>query len=404
MSISASSLRVHHRRPPSLLKLACAACLSAPLLSGCATYFKPYVNATPASQSPLESDALPKISGALAAIDQWIKDTSERRSDFNTSQRVLNVVTFGLATGAVVAPMYNAYKDLVTALAVGAGTSFTANALFFGGGEIDVYAAGVVSLACVQQRGGAMIGAMSPQSVAELKQDYLVLATRADACLQADSGRFHASYAAAVDALQRVQGSDPSASIKLYQAGQNVVFAMNAEIDKRAPSPAAVFAAARSLAGLSIGAGTGPSPPAKDAKAIAPPCPEAEKSFLLDKIAYYEQRRRTADAALNGVSELDTACVFNAPQMAALAVNQEAITIVADASFNIGVSGGRPPYEGVWDKDPKASGVVLSQPTPDTFAVQGLPTVKDGTFKLTIRDSSAARASKLVTVTSKAKN
>ncbi len=96
--------------------------------------------------------------------------------------------------------------------------------------------------------------------------------------------------------------------------------------------------------------------------------------------------------------------MFGAPAVADFAVNQDAITVVADAKTNIAVSGGRAPYVASWDKDPTSSGVLLSQPVPDTFTVQGTSAPKDGSFKLTIRDSSAARSSKVVTVTSKAKS
>ena len=253
-----------------------------------------------------------------------------------------------------------------------------------------------------------MIGAMSPENVSAMREDFDKLRPRL-ACLDLDErARVEASYEAAIDSLQRLVGSDPSASIKLYQAGQNVVLAMNAEFDKRAPTAAAVFAAAKSLSGLSVGTTTNAAPTKEGAKGSAqgsaPVCAPSEKNYLLGRISYYEQRRKSADAALNGVGELDTACVFAAPATAEFAVNQDAITITANAKVNIAVSGGRPPYIATWDKDPSTAGILLSQPVPDSFTVQGASTVKDDSFKLTIRDSSVARSAKVVAVTSKAKS
>jgi len=101
-------------------------------------YFKPYIDAYPSGKSPLKSEDLLRTSQTLAVIDEWISQTAEKRADLSQGQRALNVATFGLAAGAVVAPVYNAYKDLVTALGLGAGAAYTANALFLGGGQIDV--------------------------------------------------------------------------------------------------------------------------------------------------------------------------------------------------------------------------------------------------------------------------
>lgn len=204
--------------------------------------------------------------------------------------------------------------------------------------------------------------------------------------------------------MQRIEGSDLSAAIKLRQAGQNVVIALNQEIDKRAPTPEAIFAAARSLAGFApVSTAAPPAPSPKEAARDLAICPAEEKAFLVSQIAFYDQKQRVADRAIDGVNGLDTACLFNAPAIPDLAVSQESIVIVADAKVNIGVSGGRPPYHGTWDIEPGGAGVILSQPTPDVFMVQGIAGIKDGTYKLTIRDSSASGAFKVVTVTAKAK-
>jgi len=338
-------------------------------------------------------------------IDGWAQAVEQKRRDTSLAQRSLNIVTFGLAAGAVIAPIYNAYKDVSSALALGAGTAFTGNTLFFSSDQISLYGAAAMSLACIQQRGGALVSALSPEgSASELRSRFVVMMQELPlACLATpEYTRLKVAFDSAYVSVQRVEGSDESAAIKLRQAGQNVVIALNQEIDKRAPTPEAIFAAARSLASFAPVTTSAPSVSTPRALGVGT-CSDDERAFLISQMGLYEQKQKVADRALDGVNGLETACVFNAPAIPDLTVDQEKITLVAEAKVNISVRGGRPPYRGTWDTDPASAGVILSQPTPDVFMVQGIAGIKDGSYKLTIRDSSASGTTRVVTVTAKAK-
>jgi hypothetical protein len=372
------------------------------MISGCA-YLNPYVEAYPKGVPSVTVSTLPRTGEAINLVDGWAQAVEQKRRDTSLAQRSLNIATFGLAAGAAIAPIYNAYKDASSALALGAGTAYTGNALFFSSDQISLYGAAAVSLVCIQQRGGALVSALSPEgSAAELRSRFiLMLQGRPPACLATpEYTKLKVAFDSAYVSMQRVEGSDESAAIKLRQAGQNVVIALNQEIDKRAPTPEAIFAAARSLA--SFAPVTTAAPKLETPRELGV-CPDEEKAFLVSQTGFYEQKQKVADRALDGVNGLDTACVFNAPAIPDLTVDQDKIVLVAEAKVNISVRGGRPPYHGTWDIDPASAGVILSQPTPDVFMVQGISGIKEGSYKLTIRDSSASGTSKVVTVTAKAK-
>src|SRR5438034_5660911 len=52
---------------------------------------------------------------SMQELDAWQQITSSKHDHLSKTIRSLNIATFGLAAGAVVAPVYNAYKDLVSA-------------------------------------------------------------------------------------------------------------------------------------------------------------------------------------------------------------------------------------------------------------------------------------------------
>jgi hypothetical protein len=190
------------------------------------------------------------------------------------------------------------------------------------------------------------------------------------------------------------------AALKLRQAGQNIVFSLNREIDSRAPSAAAIYAAARSLAPLTPAAT--PAPPGPASRGFAATCPSKDDIDLFKaQKTYYQKRQRALDDALDELDKLNSACELNAPPIADLAVSRDSITLAAETSYPIRITGGRPPYDCTWDTKPPSTSIALLHSTPDVCEVVGLSTIKNGEFKLTIRDSGASARSKVVTVTAK---
>lgn len=372
----------------------------AALASGCA-YMNPYIDAHPRTAAG-EMGGLPQSSKALADIDRWAEQVESKHKDTSRWNRGLNLATFGLAAGAVIAPIYNAYKDLTTALAMGAATSYAGNTLFFASDQLSLYGAAQTSLGCIQQRGEALGSAMPEGSAERFDADFWrLVGSRVEACAaDTDYLKLQATFNAAFIAIQRVQGSDAPSAARLRHAGQNVVIALNREIDKRSPTPEAVFAAAKSLAPFSAGFG---APSATQPRAaVAAVCPDESKAFFAAQVPYYAQRQRAAEVALDGINDLDAACVFNAPVVADLALDQDKVVLVEGASVNVNIRGGRPPYEVSWVVEPAANaGVTLSQPLPDRMNLRGTSGIKDQEYKIIVRDSSASGRTRTLPVVAK---
>jgi hypothetical protein len=325
----------------------------------------------------------------------------------------LNLATFGLAVGAATAPVYNAYKDLTTALALGAGATYAANTLFFPVDQAQLYAAAVGALSCVHQRGEGLLVALSPEgSAAALQTQFDTMLTavpgvcRSSPAAKPVFDEFETAFNRAYVSMSRVESSDFAAGIKLHRAGQNVVLALNQEIDNRAPSAAAVLAAAKSLSALTT---TTVAPAAKqaiprgfeDPTSRALVCPDQVIAQMKTQTDFYRRRQQALDNALDALDALDQSCVFNAPVVAALSVSQESVVLVPNSSVSLVVSGGRPPYSFTWDTTPPNTSIVLQRPVPEIFIVEGVSTLKDGSYRLTIRDSGVSARSKTVQVTAK---
>jgi hypothetical protein len=222
---------------------------AAALLSGCA--YQPYINEYQSSSvaSKAVEDALPRLSSSIKSIDQWAKDTQQRRNEFRTRHTALDIATFGLAAAAVIAPVFKAHHDLTTSLAIGAGGSYAINTLFLPNDLIVLYSSALVALSCIENRAIAVQAAVSPEgsSSAMTQQFRDSFGGTSEACKQTpEYAQLVLSFNAASDAMRRVTDNDFSAGTKVYQAGQNVVIALNKELDKRSPSPDAVLAAAKS--------------------------------------------------------------------------------------------------------------------------------------------------------------
>jgi hypothetical protein len=385
---------------------ACALCF--PWLEGCA-YVNPYIAVHAPQFDPPISKQLPNVQLSVNYLDSRIADAEAKHLQSGRTHRSLNLLTFGLATGAAVAPVYRAHRDLIAGLSMSAATSFTGNALFTPADGSLLYYAAVEALSCIKARGSILSGAVS-LALTDDGKDRLEARYRASKCASPDvRDAIDTAYSQATSLADRAVRSDALAAAKLHQAGVAVLGTLNKEIDNRAPRPEAIFAAAKA-----ISAGVAPDNRTKDSKASAgsPLTPfstgdcseqeEAAADAAKDSvIAGFNQVAQTITTALDMIEALDTSCLLGVPQIGELALDKNSVTVSAGSEIYVRISGGRPPYRSLWDTDPGANGVSRSD-VPDFVVLRGATQIgSDGTYKLTISDSSAVNRTKQVTVTAK---
>jgi hypothetical protein len=392
---------------------AAAAFLILSAISGCA-YLKPYVEVNPPLPTlpPTEaSKSLPKVSVALQLVDAWRNDARAKHDEVSLTNRSLNVATFGLAAAAVVAPVYNAYKDLITGLSIGAGGAYAGTALFFPADQIGLYDTAAGALTCIHSRAQGILASVSPDwTLASLDNRYSsFISDYTTACATTDEyARLTNAYASARDSLRRAFDADYAAGEKLSSAGRSVVDALNSEIDKRAPSSAAILAAAKSLVALNVPAAAVPA--TKKAAGLAafpfvpPACTNEQKARLTTEAEAYIAKQRAIDDALQATNDLSTACPLNIQKVEDLKVSQDKITLSPSSGYNVVIEGGRQPYTCAFEEgnDPSANGITATMIPPTTCKVAATSDLKKAaTYQLTIRDSSTAGRYSKVEVTAK---
>jgi hypothetical protein len=377
------------------------------LAAGCA-YVQPYVklyqDAVPAA--PEVVAAMPQVTQSLRSLDTWAVAVENLHGKTGEQHRMLDLVTFGLTLGAAAAPIYKAHVDLITGLAIGAGATYLGNTLFVPMEQVQLYGAALRSLDCVHGRGNALRLSVAPEAdVQTLASAYAKF--RDSIPGTCSFAALDTAFIGAEDSLRRVLAVDFSAGQKLTAAGRNVVLTLNEELDRRAPSPAAIVAAAKSAVSLAVPAAAPTEDKAKAAAMMVgkqravEPCTPAHVVQLAQRTAYYVSRKAALDGALDSLGELDTACVFNVSPVSVLALSQESVVLAAGSVVNIVVSGGRPPYFANWSSEP-GDVVSLARSAPNIVSVRAAKTIAaDASFTLIVSDSSLSERSKTVAVATK---
>ena len=394
--------------------------LATALMSGCA-YLQPYIaldplaGATPEAPAaapaptPPSAAAMPNVARAVRTLDAWQKIVEKKHDDLTTTTRVLNLATFGLAAGAAISPVYNAYKDLTTALGIGAAVTYTSNTLFFPGDQAGLYNAAQDAFGCVRGKGQRLLSAISPErSLQDFDDNFAALRAQVSACDAEPAFRqLQASFTAARDSLGRALDADYAAAEQMQEAGRNIAIAVNREIDNRAASPAAILAAAKSLSVFGVPA---ISPASVKPPTVAVPaaprraeCTDADRARMATQTTAYGDKKRNVDKALDGIGQLDSACNLNPPAIPELTITQDSVTLVKSTSFNIVVRGGRAPYQPVWQgTDPAGNGIKADMIAPDMLQISASDKLAAaGTYTLELRDSSVSGQSKKIAVIAK---
>lgn len=397
-------MSIRHLRSLCIVVPALATCV---LGAGC-SYVQPYVKVHQEGIPPAPEvvAAMPQVVQATKSLDSWAVAIEKKHTDTGELHRTLDLVTFGLTLGAAAAPIYKAYSDLITGLAIGAGATYLGNTLFVPMDQVQLYGAALRSLDCVRVRGSALLVSIAPEASVDRLADRFTNFRKQmpGTCSFALLDR---AYFGTEDSMRRVLAVDFSAGQKLTAAGRNVVLALNDELDRRAPSPAAIVAAARSAVSLAVPAAAPVEEKEKAASLLPPghrvadPCTPAHIDQISQQTAYYTSRKAVLDAALDSLGDLDSACVFNATPVSELTLSQDSVVLAAGAMVNIVVSGGRPPYLATWRSDP-GDVVVLVRSSPNIISMRAAKAIAaDANFTLVVSDSALSERSKSVAVATK---
>jgi hypothetical protein len=407
-------------------------------ISGCA-YFQPYasLDAKVISTDPkYQASTTKELDATIDSVQATIQDISLKRDELTAERRALNLITFGLAVGAVGAGVHGAHAGTIAALGLGSVTTYEAASLFFPADQVTLYISAQTALSCIAGKGRALSGAAKNAQQAKglngtflLDEDAIgMLIDKAklddvSSCtaipptgkteeqISPLKARAELAKQSAMLARHNVITLDSLAANKVRQAAGNVIQALNKEIDQRSASSEAILQAARSTLSLASGITTQPIltkstgtvvPGAAIGIAVTNVCYSAELPKALAALErQYEQFATALNDALNSLDSLDTACVSSAPPAVKLSVTPQNAIVTKDSHFNLTISGGKAPYAISWSGEaPK--GVDAELIPPNTITLIGTSAIgaspADKPFSLQVSDSSAVQNIQTITV------
>jgi hypothetical protein len=375
---------------------------------GCA-YVNPLLDAVPTSRPDEKGGAsMPLLWAALADADVRIAAMEAKRNATVWTARLLDLLTFGFASGAAYAALTQTHAQSVLNLGIAAAATYTGSTLFAPTDVANVYQAGIMALACVANRGSTLRSAVERYGAQVAIDDAKQLpAQLADGC-RPDQEVLSEALAAQDKAkrlLDYAIGADPEEASRVRQASNGVLNAVNREVLKRSNSPDVIFAAARGLVAHSTGnviEARSQSISIGTERARLPACNSAVNQRIRDFTATYAEIGKNVTAAMNAMASLDTSCVLEPLATEALTLSNEEVTVTKDASFSVLISGGRPPYaiapSGAGSKDVSVQLIV-----PRTIVVTGLSTIKgeSGPFTYEVKDNSVITSPKALKILTK---
>ena len=381
-----------------------AASIACFVAGGCA-YVSPLVGTVQPPRS--KAGAMPLLEAAVRDVDRSISEMGTKRDQTVATARFLDLLTFGLASGAAYGIIPSGHEQAIRNLTFAAGASYVGSTLFAPLDIATIYNNGVTALACVANRGETLAGAVARYQVqttdARNRGAPESIATAQDC--EPDSTDL-ANALSAQDKVERllthVKGADAEQATRVREAGVAVIAAVNKEVLKRSNTPDAIFAAARALTPGSSGVVEGKSfSVAQGREKKKKPCPAMLNQDIRSFTAGFAEADKALTAAFNVMATLDTSCVLEQVSTVALTLSQENVTVTKDSSVQVLISGGRQPYSVTAVGSPQNVSVQLI--VPSTIVVTGLSTIKGagGPYDFQIKDNSPISTPKILKVSTK---
>lgn len=377
--------------------------LLAAVLTSCA-YINPYVTGDPPHRAPPASADLRELSAAVNYVDGLLAETQERYRAAGLGGRYLDLLSFGLATGAGVKIIHGSSTRSATNLGLGAAAAYTGSTLFLPRTQLEIYREGARVLSCVRERAVEVMSVThSASSRSNSDIDSTANAVFGGCQIPASTSakiitakRAQAELAATIT---DVRGADHAMFQRVTTSATRARDEMNKQIDGTRPDPGAILTAAQGLGPMAMNlTAVAPSGPAmmQVAGGGCPRPPSAEEVEKLDdwidgRADNADKLRQALVKAVNGMAEIDAACVVAALPVTVMTLSQSKLTVVKDATYNVIVTGGREPLlqPRFIGAQPSANTVLVNLVAPRTLVVTGGSAISGtATFTLQVIDSS----------------
>jgi len=345
------------------------------VLGGCAPYSFPPVTdycppsgsvavaGAPAATNGAECTDLPWVATEVRSIGGIAKSKGDEVNNKAIASQVLDVATFGLATGFAVKVVHGgALTNSAKNLALAAGASYTAGTLFFPRASEQAYLDTSDALYCVAQHGNNLLVAYGDvRRKADL--EWKKVGSPPAACLQEKQYLDMKAAKEKSDAsLNAVAASDKLLAQLLNNAKSEALKSLRKQSAALRPSPEAFLHAGDSA--LAVGntlttssystAAVLPGAKGGPAAAVLPVVPQCKGEDLATFDKYkvtFEALAATISTPVNNLSDLSKACSTTAVAsgVTALKVSQDTVTLhPGDEGFVLTVSGGRAPIRASW--------------------------------------------------------
>jgi hypothetical protein len=298
---------------------------------------------------------MPLTATALSKVDKWLGSVDDAHSTLSVTKRSLNLATFGLVTGVGVGAATGASASGLRDAALAAGVAVAGSSLFAPDEQLRLYTTASKALVCVRSRATTLRGTVDARlsqlaansSRQFVSQTFTPVPCALDSETAAALGRYTDAHNRATTAIQQAALSDPSIAAKIENAGQNVVVALNEQLDLLVPSTEAILNSARSAGSIATALYSPPVAAATPQAAGTATC-FANNSESLESV-----RNRLAAMTLsalamesavaeqiNAVAALDTACTLAPLQISPVTLNNTEVAIAKDSKMHIAISGG----------------------------------------------------------------
>ena len=138
--------------------------ISALILSGCVSYFKPMIEPVSRFTKVSEKDIvkstpkkdsvelMPNLTSSLVNIENAIQKMQEKRDGTVTTGRILNLATFGLGASAGFYGLRDGHVNAIKNLAFAGGATYVGSTLFAAPDQAIVYDYGIQALSCISKK------------------------------------------------------------------------------------------------------------------------------------------------------------------------------------------------------------------------------------------------------------
>ncbi|MET3134363.1 hypothetical protein AAKU55_004659 [Oxalobacteraceae bacterium GrIS 1.11] len=367
----------------------------------------------------LQSKYVARNLGGASNVDSSMSAGLGGVMSSTATRKVIDVATFGLVTALGVQA---AHGGPTKNLALGAAAMYAAGTLFASPATDSVYLTTYNNLVCISDKGESLLASFISAKARTSSESYsFTILKSAKECLDSSLNDFTAadvtaageSYSAAQAAIDRVIGSDAELAEKLRLSANNVLAEMNRQLLANSPSLDAISKAAKSESSISSAllakATPAPSPAADSADSLSHSDQIAckfKKSDLSQAKSQFDSIALSVASALNYVGDLTTSCTATqAIPIKTLAVQQSTVDINAGKTFNLVISGGRPPYSYTWSGATPDAMQLTAQMMPESsvLAISATDTVPDKSFTLQISDAAVIASTISVSVATHAK-